>query len=313
MQTMHAVRAHHRGGPEAMRYEDAPMPVAGAGEVLVAVHAAAVTPGELEWDASWESEDGADRTPIIPSHEFSGVVVETGEGMGAWAAGTEVFGLIDFHRDGAAAEYVVLPAAALAERPGRLTHVQCAALPLAGLTAWQALSDHARVGPKERVLVQGGAGGVGSLVVQLAKALGAHVTATAAGPAQALVTGLGADVVVASIEALQGGGAEPFDVLVDTFGGPVPVASYGLLRPGGRLVTLSQPPDQQLAAQARIQAVFFVVHPDPSQLGQLAALADRGALVPVIARTLPLSAAAEAYAPAPAPHRPGKTVLVVRP
>ena len=134
MTPMRAVRAHQRGGPEVLRYEVAPVPEVGTGEVLVEVHAAAVTPGELAWEETWRSADGADRAPIIPSHEFTGVIVVA--------------------------------------RPLHLPHVESAALPLAALTAWQALSDHARVQPGERVFIQGGAGGVGSLAVQLAKALG---------------------------------------------------------------------------------------------------------------------------------------------
>ncbi len=160
MTTMKAVRAHKRGGPEVLHYEDAPMPEVGAGEVLVEVHGAAVTPGELAWDETWQSADGADRTPIVPSHEFSGVIAEVGGDVSSMTPGTQVYGLIDFNHDGAAAEYVSLPQEAVALRPARLSHVESAALPLAALTAWQALSDRARVQPDERVLIQGGAGGV---------------------------------------------------------------------------------------------------------------------------------------------------------
>ena len=179
MSTMKAVRAHERGGPEVLRYEDAPVPDVGANEVLVEVHAAAVTAGELAWEETWRSSDGADRTPIIPSHEFSGVIAQVGGGVSSLTLGAQVYGLIDLNHDGAAAEYVSLPQEAVVPRPLRLSHVESAALPLAALTAWQALSDRAQVRPGERVFIQGGAGGVGSLAVQLAKALGADVTATA--------------------------------------------------------------------------------------------------------------------------------------
>lgn len=310
---MKAVRAHTPGGPEVLRYEDAPVPEVGAEEVLVEVHAAAVTPGELAWDGTWHSADGADRTPVVPSHEFSGVVAEVGRDVRSLTPGTQVYGLIDFNHDGAAAEYVSLPEAAAVRRPVRLSHVEAAALPLAALTAWQALADHARVQPGERVLIQGGAGGVGSLAVQMAKALGADVTATANDDAEPLVRRLGADRVVASVPAALAPGEAPFDVLLNTFGGPVPLESYGLVRPGGRLVTLAEPPDASLAERHGIQAMFFVVAPDPGELRHIADLAERGELRPVIARTLPLADAATAYTPAPAPHRPGKTVLVVRP
>jgi NADPH:quinone reductase-like Zn-dependent oxidoreductase len=312
MSTMKAVRAHKRGGPEVLRYEDAPVPEVGASEVLVEVHAAAVTPGELAWDETWQSADGADRTPIVPSHEFSGVIAQVGEDVSSLTPGTQVYGLIDFNHDGAAAEYVSLPQEVVVPGPVRLSHVESAALPLAALTPWQALSDRARVQPGERVFIQGGAGGVGSLAVQLAKALGAEVTATANEDDEPLVKTLGADGVVPSVSAALPPGEPVFDVLLNTFGGPVPVESYGLVRPGGRLVTLAQPPDPSMAERHGIEGIYFVVTPDPDELRRIADLAEQGELRPVIARTLPLADASMAYGPPPAPRRPGKTVLVVR-
>jgi NADPH:quinone reductase-like Zn-dependent oxidoreductase len=310
---MKAVRAHTRGGPEALRYEDAPVPEVGASEVLVEVHAAAVTPGELAWDETWQSADGADRTPVIPSHEFSGVIAQVGGDVSSLTPGSQVYGLIDFNHDGAAAEFVSLPQEAVAPRPVRLSHVESAALPLAALTAWQALSDHARLQPGERAFIQGGAGGVGSLAVQFAKALGAEVTATASEDDEPLVKTLGADRVVRSVSAALSPGEPLFDVLLNTFGGPVPEESYGLVRPGGRLVTLAEPPDQSMTERHAIQGIFFIVASDRDELRRIADLAEQGELRTVIARTLPLADAAIAYGPPPAPRRPGKTVLVVRP
>ena len=310
---MKAVRAHTRGGPEALRYEDAPVPEVGASEVLVEVHAAAVTPGELAWDETWQSADGADRTPVIPSHEFSGVIAQVGGDVSSLTPGSQVYGLIDFNHDGAAAEFVSLPQEAVAPRPVRLSHVESAALPLAALTAWQALSDHARLQPGERAFIQGGAGGVGSLAVQFAKALGAEVTATANEDDEPLVKTLGADRVVPSVSAALSSGEPLFDVLLNTFGGPVPEESYGLVRPGGRLVTLAEPPDQSMAERHAIQGIFFIVASDRDELRRIADLAEQGELRTVIARTLPLADAAIAYGPPPAPRRPGKTVLVIRP
>jgi NADPH:quinone reductase-like Zn-dependent oxidoreductase len=313
LNTMKAVRAHKRGGPEVLRYEDAPVPEVGAGEVLVEVHAAAITPGELSWDETWQSADGADRTPVVLSHEFSGEIARVGGDVSSLTPGTQVYGLIDFNHDGAAAEFVSLPQEAVVGRPVRLSHVESAALPLAALTAWQALSDHARLQPGERAFIQGGAGGVGSLAVQFAKALGAEVTATASEADEPLVKTLGADRVVRSVSAALSPGEPLFDVLLNTFGGPVPEESYGLVRPGGRLVTLAEPPDQSMAERYGIQGIFFIVASDRDELRRIADLAEQGELRTAIARTLPLSDAAIAYGPPPAPRRPGKTVLVVRP
>jgi hypothetical protein len=156
MGTMMALRAHARGGPEQLVYEQAPAPSAGPGEALIAVHAAAITFAELTWDLEWTTRDGQDRTPVIPSHEMSGIVAGLGAGVAGLAAGDEVIGLVDFDRDGAAAEYVVMPAASLAAKPNSVSHVEAATLPLAALTAWQALADHAALQPGEQVLVQGG-------------------------------------------------------------------------------------------------------------------------------------------------------------
>src|ERR1700735_3419148 len=174
--TMMALRAHTRGGPEQLVYEQAPAPVPGPGEALVAVHAAAITFAELTWDLSWTTRDGRDRTPVIPSHEMSGTVAALGPGTSGVGPGDEVYGLIAFDRDGAAAEYVAMPAAELAARPRSVSHQAAAALPLAALTAWQALVDHAALKAGERVLVHGGAGGVGVYGVQLAAALRGPVT-----------------------------------------------------------------------------------------------------------------------------------------
>lgn len=156
MATMMALRAHARGGPEQLVYEQAPKPSAGPGEVLIAVHAAAITIAELTWDLEWTTRDGKDRTPVIPAHEMSGIVAGLGAGVVGLAAGDEVMGLVDFDRDGAAAEYVIMPAASLAAKPQSLSHTAAATLPLAALTAWQALTDHAALQSGEQVLVQGG-------------------------------------------------------------------------------------------------------------------------------------------------------------
>jgi NADPH:quinone reductase-like Zn-dependent oxidoreductase len=310
--TMMALRAHARGGPEQLVYEEAPTPVPGPGEALVEVHAAAITFAELTWDQTWTTAAGRDRTPIIPSHEVSGTVVGLGlDAGGGVAVNDEVYGLIEFDRNGAAAQYVTLPAADLAARPRSVSHTDAATLPLAALTAWQALVDHAALRPGEEVLVTGGAGGVGSLVVQLAAILGGAVTATGRAGQREFVLGLGAANFLASGF---GGGAQEdaFDVVIDTVGGAVLDASYGMTRRGGRLVTLSAPPDQDKAAALGLQATFFIVVPDAAQLTRLAELVDDGRLRPILSQTFPLRDGRSAFESATVPHPPGKTVLLVR-
>ena len=309
---MLAMRAHHRGGPEQLVVEQAPVPVPAAGEVLVEVHAAAITPTELTWDLSWQTQDGADRTPVIPSHEVSGVVSALGPGVSGLAPGDEVYGLVDFDRDGAAAEFVTVPALALAAKPAKATHVEAASLPLSALTAWQALVDHAGLRSGERVLVHGGAGGVGVYGVQLAAALGGHVIATARPHDEAFVRELGAAEFVDFTRQRFEEELSGLDVVLDAVGGETLARSYGVLRPGGRLVTLAAPPDQAAAATAGVTATFFVVTPDRVALTKLAAMVDDGTLRPVVARTHPLADGPAAF-DTDGPRRPGKNVLVVRP
>lgn len=311
MDTMMALRAHARGGPEQLIYEQAPRPAAGPGEALLAVHAAGITFDELTWDLSWTTRDGASRTPVIPSHEVSGTVVATGPGTTGLTPGDEVFALIDFDRDGAAADYVTVPASALAARPRSVSHGQAAALPLAALTAWQALVDHAGLARGERVLVQGGAGGVGVYAVQLAAGLGGQVTATGRSQSEAFVRALGATDFISSRSGGEGPTAGQ-DVIIDTVGGQVLADSFALLRRGGRLITLGAPPDQELAARHGVHAEFFVVRPDRRELARLAELVDEGRLRPVVSQTFQLADGRQAYASRAQDRPPGKTVLIVR-
>jgi NADPH:quinone reductase-like Zn-dependent oxidoreductase len=268
---MTALRAHHRGGPEVLTVESAPVPVPAPGEVLVAVHAAAITFDELTWEETW-TRDGVDRTPTILSHEVSGVVTEIGSGVTDLQQGDEVYGLVAFDRDGAAAEFVAMPATDLATKPSTVSHPVAAALPLAGLTALQALLDHAAVRPGEEVLVHGGAGGVGALTVQLAAQLGAEVTATVRSDTRDLVQGFGARRVIDTrTEAFDETGAT-YDVVIDTVGGQTLDRSFGVLRRGGRLATLSAPPPPGRADEIGVTATFFIVTANRVQLADIAVI-----------------------------------------
>lgn len=308
---MTALRAHRRGGPEVLVVERAPVPTAAAGEVLISVRAAAITFDELTWEETW-TRDGASRTPIIPSHEVSGVVVETGSGVTDFGAGDEVYGLIGFDRDGAAAEFVAVPATDLAAKPSTVSHPAAAALPLAGLTALQALVDHAAVQPGESVLVHGGTGGVGALTVQLAAILGAHVTTTVRSDARDLLGGFGARRVIdVRTDAFEASGS--YDVVIDTVGGETLDRSFAVLRRGGRLVTLSAPPPAGKDAEYGVSATFFIVTPNRDQLDELARLVDSGRLRVQIAATFPLDEGRAAFESGRRKGRPaGKTVIVVR-
>ncbi len=299
---MQALRAHTRGGPEVLVYEQAPTPTPGDAEVVIEVHAAAITFDELTWNETW-SRDGKDRMPIIPSHEFSGVIAQTDD---------EGYGMVPFDRDGAAAEYVVVPASQIAPKPVSLSHVEAAALPLPALTAKQAI-DRAGVTAGQRVLVHGAAGAVGGYSTQLAAALGAQVTATTVSHID-YVRDLGADTVIDERTEAFDAESGSYDVVIDTVGGETLDRSYAVLRRGGRLVTLQTPPDQAKADQYGVKALFFVVATNSQELAELAHLVDDRGLRVTVAQTFPLADGRAAYASRSAPNRkPGKTVLTIRP
>src|ERR1700754_125179 len=312
MGSMMALRAHTQGGPEVLVYESAPWPTAGSGEVLVSVDAAAITFDELTWPDTWVS-GGVDRTPVIPSHEFSGVVAEVGDGVAGLSVGDEVYGLVPFDRDGAAAEFVSVPATSVGARPRTVSHVVAAAAVLPALTAWEALVEHAAVQPGQRVLVHGGAGGVGSFVTQLATALGASVTATAHTPDVEYVLSLGGVRVITTDQESLDAETGVFDVVIDAAGRDVPEALFAALRRGGRLITLQEPPSEELADKYGVTALFFIVAVDRDRLARAAAMIDAGKLKVAVAATFPLAEGRAAYeSGAVRRPRPGKTVLVVR-
>jgi NADPH:quinone reductase-like Zn-dependent oxidoreductase len=314
MTTMYAVRAHERGGPEQLHYETAPRPEPAAGEALVAVRAASVTTGELDWDATWtDSFDGSghDRTPTIPSHEVSGVVTAVGPGVTTPAVGDEVYALIPFLHDGAAAEFVTLPADILAAKPRRLDHDSAASVPLAALTVWQALARHAGVTPGQHVLVHGAAGGVGSFAVQIAAALGAKVTATASARDAAFVSGLGAERVIDYAGSRFEDEVEDVDVVFDGVGGDTQDRSWSVLRPGGILVSIVSPPDPEIARAHDARGLFFVVEPDRAGLEAISRLIDSGKLTPKVDRVVPLAETRAAYQALEREHRRGKVVIHV--
>ncbi len=304
---MKAIRLH---GPDAasLRYEDAARPSPGAGEVLIRVHAAGVTPSELQWAPTSTMANGKPRPrPVIPGHEFSGVVAGLGASVDGMAVGDEVYGLNDWYRDGAQAEYCVARAAELALRPRTVDHAHAAATPISGLTAWQAFFEHAHLEPGERVLVHAGAGAVGTFAVQLARWRGARVIATAATGNVEFVRELGAQEVIDYTQVRFEDVARDLDVVLDTVGGETLERSWNVLRPGGRLVTIAA--GSEATTDPRVREAFFIVRPDRIQLAEVASLIDAGSLRPVVARMLPLAEGRSAYGGHVRGAGRGKTVL----
>jgi NADPH:quinone reductase-like Zn-dependent oxidoreductase len=308
--TMKAIRIHSRGGPETLVYEDAPIPALQPGDVLVRVHAAGISPAEFTWRI-WETHDGRSRIPFIPSHEISGVVADVAPDVRDLEIGDAVYGLIDFFRDGGAAEYVAVRATELAPKPRSLDDPSAAATPLSALTAWQALFDHAQVRPGQRVLIHGAAGGVGSFAVQLARWRGAHVFATASARNVDFVRELGADDVIDYRATPFESVLRDVDVVLDTIGGTTTEKSWSVLRRNGLLVTVVRQPEEWTAGRAA-RGLFFLVEPSPAQLNKLSRLFDAGTIRPVVEAVLPLERAREAYERGIREHPRGKLVLRVQ-
>ena len=307
---MRAALLHGRGGPEQLHYGEADVPRPGPGEILVEVHAAGVTPAELSWDLTYTNVDGTSRLPSIPSHEMSGVVIECGGGVDGITPGDAVYGLPSFERNGAAAEYVVLPAANVAPKPRNVDHIHAAAAPLSGLTAWEALFRRGHLRAGQRVLIHEAAGDVGSFAVQLAHAAGAYVAATAAPADVEFVHSLGADRVVDFSAQRFGFRQGEIDLVVHPIGGDITRRSASMLARRGVVITLPGRPDPATQAAHPDRNIFFVVEPDRTGLAELARSLEQGKVRVPIDRVLPLEEVQRAY------QRPlgarGKMVLVVR-
>jgi NADPH:quinone reductase-like Zn-dependent oxidoreductase len=298
-ETMQAIRLHAPGGIDSLRLDTIGIVHPQEGEVLVRVHAAAITRDELDWPT--------DRLPAIPSYEVSGVVVAAAAGVESVRVGDAVYALTPFDRDGAAAEYVALPAAIVAPKPGTLTDVESAALPLAGLSAWQGLFDQGALEPGQRVLIHGAAGGVGHLAVQLAHRHGAYVIGTASAAGAAVARSLGADEVLGADTSFATTLA-PVDLVFDTAGGDRLMHSAAAIGPGGRLVSIAEEIPDTLAGKA-VRTSYFIVAPNRDQLIELARAADAGDLHTDIDSTFTLADARAAFERSMATGKHGKVVL----
>ncbi|MFF5082421.1 NADP-dependent oxidoreductase [Actinoplanes sp. NPDC000266] len=265
---MRAITAHDRDS--GLSLTEMPYPYAAENDVIVRVHAAGFTPGELDWPATFRDRAGRDRAPSIPGHDLSGVVAELGPGTTGLTVGQRVFGLTDWARNGTLAEYTAVEARNLAPLPAGIAHTVAAALPISGLTAWQGLFDHGHLRTGQTVLIHGAAGSVGSVAVQLAREAGARVIATGRPAHRDVALGLGAHAFLETAALEEAG---EVDVVLDVLGGEVLARSAALVRPGGALVTIAEPFPG---------AVFFIVEPDRVRLADLAERVRTGRLTPLV-------------------------------
>jgi NADPH:quinone reductase-like Zn-dependent oxidoreductase len=282
-----------------------PCPHVAENDVIVQVHAAGFTPGELDWPGTWTDRAGRDRTPTIPGHEVSGVVAELGYGTTGLTVGQRVFGVTDWCRNGTLAEFVAVEARNLAPLLDGLDPIMAAALSISGLTAWQGLFTHGQLGAGQAVLIHGAAGGVGSVAVQLAREAGARVIGTGRAAHRQTVLDLGAEVFVdLDRDRLESIGE--VDMVFDVMGGQILDRSATLLRSGGALVTIAEPPGIQ---PDNGRAVFFVVEPDRAGLAELERRLREGRLRPRVGAIYALEDAPAAFDPTRRSH--GKPIIRV--
>jgi NADPH:quinone reductase-like Zn-dependent oxidoreductase len=312
--TMKAVRVHGPGGTEVLRYEDVPRPVPKDTEVLVRVIAAGVNPVDAKVRAGGFGRRGEDAPPLILGWDVAGVVESAGARAIKFAKGDAVFAFLPLTSGGGYAEFVAIDESIGVAKPKSLSFAEAAGVPLAALTAWQALLDAGGLKAGQTVLIHGGSGGVGAFAVQIAKAKGARVLATASTANQGFLKSLGADVPIDYTTqkfedlAKDAGGV---DVVLDTQGGDTQKRSFEVLKKGGSLISIVGGPDQNLAGEKGVHARGILVKPDGTELAQIAGLVDAGKIKVTISQIVPLAEAARAHRQIETGHTRGKIVLKV--
>lgn len=308
---MKAVRIHSYGNAEVLKYEDVPMPVIAAHDVLVRVVASSVNPVDWKIREGYLKEIIPCSFPLTLGWDVSGVVEAVGAGVSRFKAGDAVFSRPDIKRNGTYAEYVAINEDEIAHKPKTISHIEAATLSLAGLAAWGAIITTAKIAAGQRVLIHAASGGVGSIAVQLAKSRGAHVIATCSEKNAALVKSLGADEVIdyraTKFEEL----VRDVDAVFDTLGGKVQEASWQVLKPGGMLVSIVSPPPEERGRVLGVRSAFLFIQPDAAILAQLAEMVDSGKLRPVIGAEFALKDIVRAHALSQSGHAIGKIALYI--
>ena len=299
------------GGPEMLRYGDAPDPTAGPGEVVVDIHAASVNAADYKVRRGGGAY-GNVRFPHIPGRDFSGVVSAVGGGVTDLAVGDAVFGVTEQGIEGAYAEKIAIKATIVARKPDQLGHAEAAAMALTSLTALWAIEDTARLKPGETILIQGGAGGVAGFGIQLAKHLGATVITTASAGNHSYVRGLGADRVIDYNVEDFATAVSDCDVVFDTVGGNVRPGCYAVLKPGGRLVWIAPAPEGFRLPRTDVETLRPNVMRDRAHLERMLALLDAGAVRPPNIIRYKLADASEAHRVSESRHLQGKLVFEIR-
>lgn len=310
--TMRAARVHEYGAAEFVQIDSVPRPVASVNEVLIRVHAASVNP--IDWKIISKQAKGRGRElPFILGCDVSGVIESIGAQVQDFQIGDEVFGCVNPTHGGGFAEYVAMPAAEVARKPKSIDHAHAAAVPLAALTAWQALFDTAKLQAGQTVLVHAAAGGVGHFAVQLAHAKGAKVIATASKEKLEFVKQLGADRVIDYRAEKFDELVQDVDVVFDMVGGETLTRSYGVLKKGGFLVSIVERPSTEELQKRDLGGAVMQLKSSAAELAEIAALIDAGKVKPHVGASFPLSETGQALALSKEGHATGKIVLDVVP
>jgi len=307
--TMKAIVAHEYGGPEALKYEDVPVPEPKDNEILVRVIASGVNPADpLILNGKYAKEFGT-HLPLILGYEMAGVVVKTGAKIMKLKVGDPVYAYLLW--GGGWAEYCISNEGESAIKPKSLTFVEAASVPLAASTAWQALVDIGKIQSGQTVLIHGGSGGVGSFAIQIAKARSARVIATASTANQDLLKQLGADVAIDYTKQKFEEIVHDVDLVLDPVGRDTLARSYGVVKKGGIVVTLVSRCDEAELKKHEIRGASLSSHPDATELAEITKLIDDGKIKPIVSQVLPLTDAAKADAQAATHHTRGKIVLKI--
>ncbi len=308
---MKAVRVHDFGGVDVLQYEEAPRPEPAEDEILVRVMAAGVNPVDAKVRSGAFARMMGTKLPLIPGMDIAGVVETTGANVTKFKTGDAVYACLDVRTQGGYAEFAVAKEGAASPKPKNISFEAAASMPVAAATAWQALVEIAKLTPGQTALIHGGSGGVGSFAIQVAKARGAKVIATASGANQEFLKDLGADQTIDYKTSRFEEVAKDIDVVVDSVGGETLERSYGVVKKGGIIVSLLEPPDKAQLDARGIRGTAFMVSPDTDLLTELTKLVEAKKLKPIVSKVYPLAEAAKAQEAIETGHTRGKIVLRV--
>lgn len=310
---MKAAVIHEHGGPDVFKYEDAPRPEPKEDEVLVQVIAAAVNPVDTYIRQGARSKSEPLEKPMIIGYDIAGIVEKIGANVKTYKNGDAVYAYLPVPRGGGYAEFAIAKESEMSRKPKNIDFEKAAAVPLAATTAWQALIDTAKLGKGQTVLIHGASGGVGCFAVQIAKARGAKVIATASTANQELLQQLGADQPIDYTKTKFQEVVKDVDVVLNNVRGETLPASYGVVKKGGVVVSITDEPDPAECAKREIQCSRLMAHPEARVLEKLTALIEAGKIAPIVSQTFPLMDVAKAHQQIETHHTRGKVVLKVAP